>query len=288
MARTFEEIQNEIKVKIRENTELDSLLFPEDGGSKVSAFNLTISTMAIVLLLFESILDVIKSDIQKIADSAPSGNASWIRAQIKKFQFGDIIELVDFVPTYPIVDESKQIVTQVAVRRGNTIEIKVAKGISPNIEPLTSAELLALQDYWYGTSLTEGVGFAGEQATFLSQEPDRVRIEAMVYYRGQFVEDDLKSTIIDAINSFLTSFSDDSFGGVIFFERAKDAIQAVNGVTRVVVVDVKARAFSVPVSGANEFDPQGFYISDAGYAISEDSSGETLNETITLIEDDVI
>ena len=45
MARSIDEIQQEIKVTVRTYPSLDQFLFPEDGGSSVSVFNLLITLL---------------------------------------------------------------------------------------------------------------------------------------------------------------------------------------------------------------------------------------------------
>jgi len=288
MARSIEVIQNEIKVKVRTYPALDVFLFPEDGGSKVSVFNLLIFTVAASIYTFEVMMDVLKADIQAIADAAPSGNAKWVQKQILNFQFGDVITLVDFVPTYVPVDEAARIVTRCSVKEAvEGITIKVAKGVAPSLAPLTAPELQALKDYYFGTSSTEGVGFAGVKAAFISSLPDRMKVVATVSFLGQYVEATVKTNVIAAIDNFFATFQNEAFDGTVFIIRLVDAIQQVAGVNRVSLTSVVARIESVPVASATVVDIQGFYVTGAGYLISEDTATHTLNDTITMIEETV-
>lgn len=295
MARSVEEIKEAIKTDIRTYPSLDDFLFPEDGGSNVSVFNIIIFVVSAAIFTFEVIVDKLKIDIQRIADTAPSGNAGWLRAQILKFQLGDAISINTtdedaddyFVPVYTVVDESKQIVTRCAVTDSvnNTINVKVAKGTPPSLGPLSGSEITALQNYYSGTSGTQGIGFAGINANFISLEADRIRIEANVYYLGQLVEATVKANVITAIDNFLDTFADANFGGTVFMIKLVDAVQAVEGVTRIEITDVKARPEATPLVSATNINVQGVYQTAAGYVISEDTASNELDDTLTMIEE---
>lgn len=290
MARSIETIKAEIKTKVRTYPSLDNFLFPEDtpvAGSAVSIFNLMIDIVSICIFTFESILDAMKAEIQEIADSAAAGNNKWIQQRMFEFQYGDVVTLVDGVPSYDPVDESARIITQCAVRDiGNgTVAIKVAKGSAPPYSPLSAPELAALTDYYYGTDTTEGVGFAGVQAQFITLDPDRLYIEADIYYFGQYVAATVKAAVIVAIDNFLQSFTDEAFGGRVYMERLRDAIQAVPGVSRIELVSVKGRPEATAFASASTVPLQGFYDTVAGHVISEDETGQTLDDKLTMIEE---
>ena len=288
MARTIAVIQTEIKAKVRTFTSLDGFKFPEDSpaGSSTGVFNLLIFIVAASIYTFEVLIDILREDIQEIADSAPSGNLKWIQDQMFKFQYGDVVVLTDFVPGYDPVVEANRIITQCSVREvGNSVvAIKVAKGTSAPFTPLTAPELSALTDYYYGTASTEGVGFAGVKAGFISLDPDRLYVEADIYYLGQYVEATVKAAVIAAIDAFLQSFADEAFDGSLYMIRLVDAIQAVAGVDRVVLNDIRSRAASVAFASASTVDIQGVYNTIAGHIISEDTVGETLNDKLTMIQ----
>ena len=294
MARSVEEIKAAIKVDIRTYSSLDNFVFPEDGGSRASVFNIIIFVVSAAMFVFETLIDNLQNNIQTIADSAPSGNESWLRRKILDFQYGDTITInttdadLDnyFVPEYPVLDLTKRIITQCAVSDTATgVNIKVAKGTVGALVPLEAIELTALTNYYYGTSYTEGIGFAGVTATFISLLPDRIRVEAEIYYLGQYVSDVVKANVILAIDNFLNTFTDDNFGGNIYMIRLVDAIQLVEGVSRVKVLDIKARPETTPLGGATVVDVQGVYTTFAGHIISEDTASNTLDDTLTMIEE---
>lgn len=289
MARTLEAIKTEIKTKIRTYPELDDFLFPEDGGSQVSVFNIIIFVVSAAMFTLETMIDILQSTIQGIADSAPSGNAKWLQRQILNFQYGDVVTLTNFVPGYDPVNESARIITRCSVKElgSGVVSIKVAKGTPPSLGPLSAPELAALKDYYFGTSTTEGIGFAGVRAQFVNLDPDRMRVEATVYFLGQYVEADVKADVIDAIDDFFATFQDEAFDGTVFMIKLVDAIQAVPGVSRVVLDDIKAREATVALGSATTIDVQGYYTTVAGYIISEDTASNTLEDTITMVEESV-
>jgi hypothetical protein len=289
MARTLEVITTEIKTAIRTYPSLDDYKFPEEGGSQVSIFNIFIAVIAMSMYTLEVIIDILKGEIQEIADSAPSGNPKWVQRQILNFQFGDVVTITNFVPGYSPVDESARIVTRCSVKQltSGVLAIKVAKGTVPSLGPLSAPELAALKNYYFGTSTTEGVGFAGVRATFVNLNPDRMRVQATVYYLGQYVEATVKANVITAIDNFFETFADTAFDGTVFMIKLVDAIQAVAGVSRVTLTDIKAREATVVLGSATTIDVQGFYTTVAGYLISEDTAGNTLTDTITMSEESV-
>lgn len=289
MARTLDVIQTEIKTAIRTYPSLDDYIFPEDGGSQVSVFNIIIYVVALSMFTLETMIDIFTANIQAIADSAVSGNIAWVRQQILEFQYGDVVTITDFVPGYDPVDESARIVTRASVKQlsSGVIAIKVAKGTVPSLSPLSAPELAALKDYYFGTATTQGVGFAGVRTTFINLDPDRMRVEATVYFLGQYVEATVKAAVIVEIDNFFATFSDVAFDGTIFMIKLVDAIQAVPGVSRVTLDDIKARQATVVLGSATDIDVQGYYTTVAGYLISEDTASNTLDDTITMTPENV-
>ena len=289
MARSLTTIQTEIKTNIRLYSSLNAYQFPEDGGSKVSVFNVIIYTVALSMFVLETMIDILTATIQAIADSAVSGNAKWVQNQILNFQYPDVITLVNFVPTYVPVDITHRIITRASVKQlgSGVVAIKVAKGVVPSLSPLSAPELAALKDYYFGTSTTQGVGFAGVRTTFINLNPDRMRVQATVYFFGQYVQATVTTAVIAAINNFFATFSDTAFDGTVFMIKLVDAIQAVPGVSRVTLVDIKARQATIALGSATTIDIQGYYTTVAGYLISEDTAANTLADTITLLEEPI-
>jgi len=284
MARSFNTIKSEIKTAVRTYPSLNDFKFPEEGGSSVGVFNLLITIMASAILTFEVILDVFKEDVQGLALSAVSCNAKWLQGQILAFQYGDIIQIGDdYVPYYTVPDVSKQIITRCAVVEGTWVTIKVAKGTVGSLGPLTTPELDALKDYYFGTNFNEGIGIAGITPAFVSENPDRMKVTASIYYQAQSDPAVVKAAVIAAIDGFFETFQDTNFDGTVFIISLTDAIQAVAGVTQVVYSAIEGRDSATPVGSGTAVDFQGSYQTVAGYLISEDTASHTLDDTLTMV-----
>lgn len=286
MARSVEEIKTQIETSIRTFPSLDGFLLPSDpGGSNVTSFNALIFGVAVSINVFEQLLDVFRIEATELIQSTPVHNTGNTRQKVLDFQFGDVIELdSNFVPSYPVIDDSKKIVTQCAVVNSDTdvLTIKVAKGTAPSLQPLASNELTALQDYFLGTAVSEGVGVAGVSVIWVNQNADKFFIEADIFYLGQFDEATVKTNVIAAINNYLDGFQSEAFNGELFMNRLVDQIQAVDGVSRVNLENVRGRADGVAYPGGTVVDTQGTYLSTSGYIVEETSSGGTFNDTITM------
>lgn len=286
MARSVDTIKQEIKTTARTFTSLDLFLFPDDpGGSSVSSFNALVHSVAVAINVFEQLLDVFTVEITELVNSASVHNTGNTRQKILNFQFGDIIVLdSDFVPAYPVPDDIKKIVTQCAVVNSDsdTLTIKVAKGTAPALVPLTAPELAALQDYFLGTAVSQGVGVAGVNVVWVNDVADKLFIEAEVHYLGQFDETTVKAAVILAMNDYLSAFQSDSFNGEIFMNKLVDAMQAVDGVSRVNLGVVRGRPDATAFPGGVVVDTQGTYLSNAGYILEETDAGNTFDDKITM------
>lgn len=289
MARTITVIKNEIQTTVRTYPSLNSYLFPEEGGSKVSIFNLIIATIAQSVFVLETLIDAAISTMQAIAAATPVGNAQWLQQQMLKFQYGDVIVFVNNVPAYNPVNLTHLLITQCSVTQlsSGTVAIKVAKGTIGALAPLSAAELSAVVDYYFGTSMSQGIGFAGVRAQFVNLNPDRLRVQATIYFYGQYVQATVLAAVIAAINGFLNNFSVVDFGGTVKIIKLVDAIQVVPGVSRVTITDIKARQATVPLGSATTIDVQGYYPTVSGYIISEDTAANTLTDTITMTQETI-
>jgi hypothetical protein len=287
MARTLAQIKESIKTKARTYTSLDDLLFANDSGAiQGSIFISLVETFAAAQQSLELIADQVASDLQTIADAAPSGNAAWIRARVLEFQNGDVITIdpVTFVPSYAVFDATKQIVTRCSVTQTATatVQIKVAKNEPP--EPLSVGELAALRAYYFGSGTTQGIGFAGVRAVIQSNNPDRIYVEGVIRYLGQYDPAVVKTNVIAAIEAFLFDYTSINFDGTIKMQELEDAILLVEGVSRfefAAADSIRVRNSATSFASATTVSTEGQYKADAGYIIQEDTAGQTFTDKIT-------
>lgn len=259
----------------------DSTLSALNSTSKRAIFNLFTYIIATAIYLLEVLMDVFKTDVEITAASAAPASAAWLQNKVLQFQYDastpQVVQLINFAPSYPTVDTTKQIISRAAVITtvaGQTI-IKVATGTPPTA--LSSAQLSSLQDY---------VNIVGATVnyTVVSQNADELYVNGDIYYQGQYSAI-IQETVITAINNYLANLD---FNGVVKISTLEDAIQAVSGVSDVVLKNVAARQDSQSFISKTYLVQNQQLISrvwntQAGYIISETTSGNTLSDTLNFV-----
>lgn len=273
MARTVAEIQQ----SIIDQKNLQADLNPLDSPSKTAIWLLWTFIVAVCIALHEQLWDIFKVELEDIALKSVPATANWWQDQILKFQYSattpQVIGLVAFYPTYPIINTDMKIITRCSIGETNTltVAIKVAKGVFPAVSALDSGELSAL------TSYVDKIKPAGIQTDITSLDADRIRIQASIFYNGQFVANSVKSDVIIAINSFLAAIP---FNSIVYTSQLLNVIHSVNGVIDASLVSVSARANATPILLASPIAR--FYETRAGYIIPEDTALNTLDDTISM------
>jgi hypothetical protein len=277
MARTV----NEIKAQMLAEKQAQSSLNALTSTSQTAFWNLYIYLVAVAINIFEQIMDLFKVDIEAVAAKSYPGSAKWIQAKVFEFQYSattpQYVEMQsDFSLAYPIIDSSLRIVTRCSVNRllNKTVLIKVAKSDPPTT--LSAGELTALQAY------VNDIGFVGIDYSLLSELPDRMGLEAEIFYDGQYAAS-IQTSVIDALNNYLASLP---FDGVVNVQAVVDVIQSVAGVNDVALASLFVRRQSVSYANRTYiFDlPSGLnlrqYETYAGYIIQEDTIGGTFADLL--------
>lgn len=209
------------------------------NGSKVATWRLFLYLMAVGIFAFETILDIYLSQIQVIADEAPTGTPRWYRAQALAYQHGDLLVYSNGRFSYPTINTSNQIVKLCAVieRADGFVLIKVANlDGSGNPLPLTPTELTAFEGY------ISQIKFAGTRTISISTVADLIKIYGQVYYSPELVLSNVQTLVEAAINTYLKSLP---FNGVFSLTALQDAVQRVPGIVdfRLDTVATKYAAF---------------------------------------------
>jgi hypothetical protein len=273
MARSIATIKESIRVKKNEYPVLSVIKFKEEGGSKVGVFNLIAFVIAWAINFHEQLWDNFKTELEDIADTAVPGTPAWLKEQVDKFQYSattpQVVQLIDLVPQYTEEDDDLRIITRSAVTESGNgrITVKVAKSDPP--EPLSNDEKTALESY------LDVIRFAGTQITILTQDSDKLYVNAEVFYNGQYVSS-IQTDVEDAITTYLETLP---FDGVVKISKLVDAIQAVEGVNDVVINQVKARKYDTVFASATVVTREWQTI--AGYIVEETTSGQTFADSIT-------
>lgn len=279
MARTIAEIKAQMIAEKNAQSALSGLT----STSQTALWNLYIYLVATAVNIFEQILDLFKVDVEAIAARSYPGSRQWIQAKVFEFQYDattpQYLELQsDFTLVYPVVNTELRIVTRCSVGRllNKQVLVKVAKNTPP--EPLDNSELTALASY------LNDIGFAGIDYSLLSVYPDRIALEAEIYFNGQFAAT-IQQSVIDALDNYLANIP---FDGVVNVQAVVDVIQSVPGVNDVVLGALAVRRETVAYANRTFiFDmPAGInlrqYNTFAGYIIQEDTAGGTFADLLAF------
>jgi hypothetical protein len=281
MARDINEIEKTILDAVAADPILSTQL---TSTSKRSIYRLWAFIFATSQGILEQLWDAFKALIELLVSQAAPGSPAWLQAQVFKFQYDatspQIIQLINFAPQYPVVDATLRIITRCSVTTdiSNNVTVKVAKSDPP--ASLSVGELTALSSY------VKTIGVAGVTYNVISLAADRIYVEADIYYKGIFSAV-IKSNVILAINNYLAGIP---FNGRVKVSDMELAIKEVAGVEDVVFKNVFARANATPFGSGTALvignsTASRFWPTLAGYAISEDTAGQTLADKLNFISE---
>ena len=277
MARTIEQIQASIITNIQATPELSGL-----SVSNRAIWRLFSYVVAVAILLLEQIMDVFKAENETKISSATPNTSNWLTSKVFQFQYSatnpQIVQLNNLVASYPVIDASLQIISRCSVvtTLSNKVLIKVAKQEPP--VALSSGELSALQGY------INTIGVAGVTYNCISQDADRVYVNADIFYEGQYSAT-IQGTVVNAINTFLASLP---FNGQLKISDLELAIRNTTGVNDVLIKDVKVRGESITFSNGtfliqNKTTISRLFPTISGYIIEEDTTGYTFADSLNFI-----
>lgn len=232
--------------------ELDVL----DSTSKVAIWRLWVWIFSFaskaVLELFESF----KTHTEDVFAKNQQGTILWWNMTIREWQFGDALEFIDGLFQYALIDELKQIVSQVALETLDAVLVfKVAKDDGAGgLEPLTVPEADALQGY------INQVKFPGTFTTVISIPADDLKLNYKIYYNAENVEATVITAIEEAVDLYLSTVV---FNGKFQHTELTDQLQAVEGVEFPIFESGFAKPDASPELDYVEFTDN--YTSSAGY-----------------------
>jgi hypothetical protein len=276
--RTIEQIQASIIANIQATPELAQA----NSTSTRAIWRLFSYVVAVSILLLEQIIDVFKSDNETYIGQAIPNTASWLTKKIFEFQYSatnpQIVQLTNLIPSYNVVDASLRVITRCSVVTtiSNRVTVKVAKSEPP--VALSSGELGALQGY------INALGVAGVQYNCVSQNADRIFINADIFYDGQY-SSTIQGTTINAINLFLSTLP---FNGQLKISDLEVAIRNITGVSDVLINNIKVRDNNTTFANGiyliqNKTTISRLFPTVAGYIVAEDTTGQTLLNTLNFI-----
>jgi hypothetical protein len=272
MSRTIEQIQSSIISDIQAQPELAEA----NTNSRRGIWRLITFVQASAILLLEQIIDVFKEENEIKINSAIPATTSWITKKVFDFQYSatnpQVVQLVDLVPSYPIVDSSLRIITRCSVVTtiSGQVIIKSAKSEPP--VALSNTELSSLQSY------VNIIGVPGIKYTCFSSESDRVYIDVDIYYDGQY-STVISGTVQNTINTFLSKLP---FNGQLKVSDLEFAIRNTIGVNDILFKNLKVRANSTTFETGTFLIQNNTVISRlfptiAGYVVLEDLVSNNFN-----------
>lgn len=237
MARTIQEISANLKESFVANEtlktiyDLDASKTFDEQFSKVSLEAILIFIFSTSAWLLEQLWDTFRIETEKRINDAYVTSRQWYYRKALEFQKGDSLEFDSktYSYRYPVIDESKQIVKNVAVRQVVDMEVTKLKIYfsDGSKQPLTGDLRNSFETYM------REIGAAGTHYLFVSEAPDPLRIHLRVYYdplvldsKGTRLEGDGKP-VEETIETYLNTLE---YGGTFYASKLVDMIQNTEGV----------------------------------------------------------
>ena len=240
--------------------------------SNMSLLQLIYYIQAVQLSLNQQYWDNFKTDLQTIANNAPVASGAWWQDKMFKFQYSSdpdygviINEAPYFVPSYTNIDNSLNIIKYCAVtQNGKQVVIKVAKDDgSGNPTQLIEDELNSAKSY---KDRIQPMGLAINVVSFPA---DNIKLNIEIYYNAQFVQSTVLANVKTAITNYLKSLK---FDGAVYISKIEDAIQLVEGVNDVRIVQMQGKGTNTSYEVIDRVYP-----TLSGYCSFDDT-----NSTITM------
>lgn len=276
--------QEDIRILMDNDQATETSLSGLNNPSQTAVFNLEKDIIAQEMNLHEQLWDELRDDLEAQIAAAPPASPAWIQAQVLKFQYDatnpQVLQLINFAPSYPVIDTDLQIVTRCSVKTdlNKIVKIKVAKSDPP--ATLAALEYSSLTGY-LNNIMPAGVGF-----DLVNIDGDRLYVNAEVFYNGEYTSS-IQSNVEAAINAYLANIP---FDGLVRISELEDSIQAVAGVTDVKLNTIKARPNTdlfasaiviYDVTSATMGTNARVWDTISGWIIEEDTVGETFADSIT-------
>lgn len=272
MARTINEIYNEMIAEKESNAVLNDLQPNIDSGQKLLSDLTTSSKVAIWRLYFyvvavcvwshEKLFDKFSEEIEKRANELITGTLRWYTEQSKAFQYGDQLVWNESIQKFQYPDGStgeKKVSQASTIETSTQVRIKIAKNDgSGGLEPLSDTEETAFKTY------INKIKFAGTNVQITNIEPDKLKLIINIFYNpliltstGESILNPGVFPVSDAIKKYIQFLP---FDGNFNKNEFIDAIQIVDGVIDPELLESKARSGNEPFidTGQN-------YTANAGY-----------------------
>lgn len=240
MARTTAEIQATMDAEQASQPDLATLNSP----SQSAIYTLFKYIVAKCQSILEGLWDAKQKELEAILAGGVVPSSEWARLKAFEFQYSSTVPqtmvLVNFVPQYETIDTSLRIITRSFTYNASGITTLLVAKSEPPVK-LSAPELAAIRNYYMNsgtsTSLAVGIGFAGQNISVYSLDPDLLFLEAEITYLGQYastIQNDCKLAITNYISNV---------GAYPFLKVTNliDALQKVDGFVDIFIHNMSAR-----------------------------------------------
>ena len=249
--RPIEDIENEIIAYKDAQTELSGLT----TTSKSSIWRMLVYVVARAIYSLESNFIALKEEINTMLNNRISHGSAWYAEKILAFQYGDVAQIINYVPGYPVIDEAKQIIKRVSVTEsGGNVSFKVAKETGGELVKLTATELTAAVTY------LAKIKDAGVKTSLVSLDADTTKPYLDIYYSGEELLATMQTNVNAAIEAYFEDFNNNNFDGVIYLSKLIDAIQAVENVHDVLLREITFNAGATDITAERIYRPAAGYV----------------------------
>jgi len=244
MSRTIEQIYNDLILQKETFGTLTGLTNVSDyqtflsnltSDSKVSNWNLELYNQSVVIKTMEDKIETERNNINTLLSSSFVMTAEWYRLHALLFQYGDIVQLIDYVPAYASVDVEKQIIEFCSVEEvSGGILLKVRRKDSGI---MTGLELNAFQSY------LDDIKGIGTTIEVINLPPDSVSFYFSITYDPQINLDELKENVSNTLTNYVQNLPFDS---KVYANDVIDLLQQLTGVIDPEFRFIKAKPASNP------------------------------------------
>lgn len=246
-------------------------------NSVVADWRLIFWVIATCASALDTLFELAKITMAALAAKSRYGTLAWWVSVAKEFQYGDSLVQVNLEWVYSPVVEANRVVTFAAAKENDgKVNIKVARVVTTDPEPLSSAQLSAFTTY------VNQKKPAGITVQVINEVADDLKLYLTVNFdplllspTGELLSSPGTRPVDDAVKLYIKSLP---FDGKIELMKLIDAVQALPCVKSAYVTNAEARY------GANAFVAfDESYYPRAGYMVIH--SGTPLTGSITYTAD---
>lgn len=260
MADTIEDIEAQIDAQVAADDTLVSL----SSTSNAARYKGWRGAIAFILNTFQRQQDDYQAAIQTLVDTKQFGTNEWWEQKMLEYQHGDLLQFINNVYQYALVDATKQVINLCSIATDNKIVILKAATLVDNVpQPLTDDQIAGAQSY------ANEIRPCGITPVVQSYPADNLKIYLKIFYNPQGDLPTVKNEVEAAILNYLDTLD---FNGILYINKLIDAIQAIDAVIddQVVVVQIAAKSSLVGYANiASSYQAvAGYFIIDPDFPLS--------------------